>query len=196
MRKIIFFIYVICIINCSYAEQNKIGSIFFGTHTLVNNTFPIYEDGWHLADCYVNKTGVNIGILLPIRISSLNIDYKVKIAHHSIHEINYHKRYKIFKYDKYSTGQNVILVGKSINIDNNNYFIPQIGFGVIVETIWENRQFGHIYSELLYDLSVQYKHKFDHFYCGLIVDFEKGFWTGYEEFKHLNRFNISLQISK
>ena len=195
--KIIMFIIIIINTNILFANYNDIGSIFIGTHILEKSNFPIYNYGSHMGDCYVNNVGIAFGIILPIKISSLTIDYKVKIAHHTIDRFEYEQGYYFeSSLDKYSTGQNAILVGKCIDIDNKNMILPQLGFGFTVETLWENIEIGRIYNQFFIDFSVQYLYKKENYNVGLIANFETGFLPGFDDYDPLNRFNLCLQFSK
>lgn len=187
--------------NSIYANQNKVGAIFTGSHTLLNNNYYQYCYNRLEYEYFVTKTGLNFGVLLPIKITKLNFDYKIKISHHNVSGFKQAERIAVNWYgcqggfDKFSSGLNEILIGKALTF-NKNIIIPQIGFGFIVESLWSDRQSGRIYSLFFYDYSIQYKYNLDYYSFGVIINFENGFYAGYSSFEPLNRFNISILIAK
>ena len=198
MKRIII---LILLSTTVYAKNNQIGGLLIGSHNLINNLFPQYCSSKLQQEYEVSKTGINIGVLLPIRLTNLNLDYKIQISHHKINNSILHYKTAVNRYlcrgdlDNYSSGLNEILIGPTVQIKKHS-IVPQLGFGFIVESLWAERTSGIIYSIFFYDISMRYQYDLGNYYLGLMVNLENGFYPGYSDFKPMKRLNISLLIIK
>jgi hypothetical protein len=142
----------------------------------------------------INNQGMNIGILVPIRVPQALLWYRVKALFHGTR--SYHGN------QNYITGVNEILGGKSLRIKSIPFeYTPLLGIGfdngIILQNMFKAGFMGaavHYYwhYDIGFIIREQYRIKDTHLAQGLLVNFERAF--AYDDNSKM-RLNISLIMS-
>jgi hypothetical protein len=142
----------------------------------------------------INNQGMNIGILVPIRVPHALLWYRVKALFHGTRSYRGNQNYV--------TGVNEILGGKSLRIKSIPFeYTPLLGIGfnngIILQNMFKAGFMGaavHYYwhYNIGFIVREQYRVKDVHLAQGLLVNFERAFI--YDDNSKM-RFNVSLIMS-
>jgi|WetSurMetagenome_2_1015567.scaffolds.fasta_scaffold35487_3 hypothetical protein len=142
----------------------------------------------------MNNQGMNLGLLVPIRVPQALLWYRVKALFHGTR--SYRGK------QMYLTGVNEILGGKSLRIKSVPFeYTPLIGIGfnngIILQNMFQSGFMGaavHYYwhYDIGFIIREQYRIKETHLAQGLLVNFERAFI--YDDNSKM-RFNVSLIMS-
>ena len=185
MKKIKIFIILFFIIIPNYILSQEYGVLMIGSNIFLTSD----SNNRH----NVSKNGMSFGFMLPVNCKKMNIFYKVKLSTHTADSYDYHDRQRL---DNYIMAVNELLVSYDININNKSTIAPQIGLGMMAESIHHEFFDGYSSAELFIDLSFMVKYSLRHFGIGLLTNYENGIDDFKGNLVSDKRLNLSLIIYK
>ena len=137
----------------------------------------------------VDPSGIQFGLMIPIHVEFAEIDFKMKAAFHDSRDVlNNDSK------NSYLSATNEFLIGKSYQLENNLEVVPQIGFGMMLETIFGEFGDGIVYDQVFIDLSVQILLSNDNYKYGLMINLENGIYASHDNYIANHRLNSSFII--
>ena len=169
-----------------------------GNDYLINNKYDITGNGKYK----LSKSGISIGILIPIDFKYLNAFYKAEITLHDIiyRDFRYQSRYNDYDllFNKHISGVNEILLGKQIKLTESSIIVPQIGIGFQIESLYRdtprNSYESITYNSVLFDIAFSYYYSFNQISIGSMINWSQGIKQSTFVYEATDRIGLSLLL--
>jgi hypothetical protein len=180
------------------ARAQDIGSVFVSanygfTDNRLDNNFTTHT---------VDNVGAGFGFFLPVLRSRIGIQYKARVAYHSITDDQFadnpspddSRFYRNLDY--YLSALNEVMVGMRVDLFRRAYVRPLLGAGVLVHVIYGNHGPGIAYGTFQFDLSTLWMYELKSFDAGILLSLEYVPFDGYFDSADLGYVSVGLVLSK
>ena len=178
-------------------HANEIGSFFvtanygLGDFELSNN-FTTYR---------IDDLGFSAGFTLPIIKKKYAMLYKGRVAVHGVEDLEYGDNpspddptyYR--NMGTYISSLNELMVGRKFNLSDDVYVHALLGFGVLVNIIYENGP-GIAHGSFQFDLTTQWMYRLKSFDMGVQLTLEHVPWDGYFGRTDVTYMTLGVVIAK
>ena len=181
-------------------SNDKLGSFHLGWDYLTNNQVTETLFG----DYKLSNSGLQIGFGIPLNIPLLDYTYRIGMTFHNIHDRKLGQK-SLEGYsetdlcDGHFSAVNELLIGKIIKMPSKLSNLPQLGFGIQVDALYQNDKSiasGVIHNCLFIDISDELRCKFDSFGMGLRINYLFSIRENTIGYKSTNRLQISYLLFK
>lgn len=186
MKKLTVIIFLLTL-SASLAFGQKIGGAFIGTDLFLSDHD--FRNGSSIFT--MDDAGIAFGFFIPVNVPHVDTFYKVRVVlRNGADEISNEER-------DYISAANEFLIGKRIPIQKSRWDImPHVGLGLMLENIYEEWGVGTVYDLLFLDVACTANYHFQNISLGVMVNFEQGVYSSYDDYSAKQRVGISLVLWK
>lgn len=179
-------------------SSDKIGAFFIGADFLPNNEYNETSSGVY----QLQRTGLSLGILIPLNVPYLDCHIKIKASTHEIEKKGWDWEGTIQKnsaglFDRHASAVNELLIGREYFVKQQVSVLPQFGVGFQLDALNQDGDSsvnGIVYSCLFTDYSVMWRYHFEKMGVGLLSHFQWGVLPSWDGYEATNRISLSMLI--